>query len=120
MAKTRPQITQAIRQSRYWTAEDAATVLAAAAESGLSVREFAARNGLVPQRLERWQRKLASARPSAATFVEIAPVLAGSGVRASASGFEVVLRSGRVVRVGAGFDAGELRRLLAVVDEASC
>jgi hypothetical protein len=120
MAKTRPQITQAIRQSRYWTAEDAATVLAAAAESGLSVREFAASNGLLPQRLERWQRQLASAQPSSATFVEITLSPPGPSVRTSASGFEVVLRSGRVVRVGAGFDAGELRRLLAVVDEASC
>jgi hypothetical protein len=120
MAKTRPQLTGAIRQSRYWTAKDAATVLAAAAESGLSVREFATTNGLVPRRLERWQRELASAQPSAATFVEIGPVPSGPGVHVSASGFEVVLRSGRVVRVGAGFDAEELRRLLAVVDEASC
>lgn len=120
MAKTRPQIIQAILQSRYWTAEDAATVLAAAAESGLSVREFAACNGLVPQRLERWRRQLAAAQPSAATFVEISPMPPEPGVRTSASGFEVVLRSGRIVRVGVGFDAAELRRLLAVVDEASC
>ena len=117
MAKTRPEITQAIRQSRYWRADDAATVLAAAAASGLSVAAFAARHGLRPQRLERWQRQLAAEQPVAETFVEVTlpPV-----TRRAAGGFEIVLRAGRIVRVSAGFDAEELRRLLAVVDEASC
>src|SRR5277367_175962 len=118
MAKTRPEITQAIRQSRYWRADDAATVLAAAAASGLSVAAFAARHGLRPQRLERWQRQLAAVQPVAETFVEVTlpPV-----TRPAAGAFEIVLHSsGRIVRVGAGFDAEELRRLLAVVDEASC
>ena len=117
MAKTRPEITQAIRQSRYWRADDAATVLAAAAASGLSVAAFAARHGLRPQRLERWQRQLAAVQPVAETFVEVTlpPV-----VRPAAGAFEIVLHTGRIVRVGAGFNADELRRLLAVVDEASC
>jgi len=117
MAKTRPEITQAIRQSRYWRADDAAAVLAAAAASGLSLPAFAAHHGLRPQRLERWQRQLAAVQPVAETFVEVTlpPV-----VRPAAGGFEIVLRSGRLVRVGAGFDAEELRRLLVVVDEASC
>jgi hypothetical protein len=117
MAKTRPEITQAILQSRYWTAAEAATVLAAVAASGLSLPAFAARHGLLRRRLERRQRQLAAVQPVAETFVEVTlpPV-----VYPAVSGFEIVLRSGRVVRVGAGFDAEELRRLLAVVDEASC
>jgi hypothetical protein len=117
MAKTRPEITQAIQQSRYWRAEDAATVLAAVAASGLSVPVFAARHGLHPRRLERWQRQLTTEQPVADTFVEVTlpPV-----TRPAGGGFEIVLRAGRIVRVSAGFDAEELRRLLAVVDEASC
>jgi hypothetical protein len=117
MAKTRPEITQAIQQSRYWRAEDAATVLAAVAASGLSVPVFAARHGLHPRRLERWQRQLTTEQPVADTFVEVTlpPV-----TRSAGGGFEIVLRAGRIVRVSAGFDAEELRRLLAVVDEASC
>lgn len=117
MAKVRSEITQAIRDSRRWTAEQAATVLAAAEESGLTAREFAVRCGLDPQRLTRWQQQLAGARLADRTFVEITTVPV---VGTSASGFEVALCNGRVVRVRAGFDAGELRRLLAVVDEAPC
>ena len=117
MAKTRSEITQAIRDSRRWTAEQAAAVLAAAGESGLSVRAFAIRHGLDPQRLTRWRSQLAGPQPADRTFVEITAL---ATAHSSTSGFEVALRNGRVVRVGAGFDARELRRLLAVVDEASC
>jgi hypothetical protein len=117
MPKTRPEITQAIQQSRYWRAEDAATVLAAVAASGLTVPAFAVRHGLRPQRLERWQRQLAAVKPVDKTFVEVTlpPV-----VRPATGAFEIVLHTGWIVRVGAGFDAEELRRLLAVVEEASC
>ncbi len=117
MAKTRSEITQAIRDSRRWTAEQAAVVLAVAEESGLSMRRFAVRHGIDPQRLTRWQSQLAGPRPADRTFVEITAL---ATAHASTSGFEVALRNGRVVRVGSGFDAGELRRLLAVVEEARC
>lgn len=119
MEKTRAEITQAIRNSRRWTAKQAATVLAAAEASGLLDRAFAKLQGFDPQRLARWRSQLAAAVPAETTFVEITPVpvpVAGGG----ATGFDVTLRGGRVVRVGLGFDADELRRLLAVVDEASC
>lgn len=55
MAKTRSEIKQAIRDSRQWTVEQAAVVLAATEESGLSMRRFAVRHRLDPQRLTRWR-----------------------------------------------------------------
>jgi hypothetical protein len=61
--------------------------------------------------------QLAGPSPADETFVEVTALATSRG---STSGFEVALRNGRVVRVGAGFDARELRRLLAVVDEAPC
>lgn len=117
MAKTGSEITQAVRDSRRWTAEQAASVLVAAEGSGLSDRAFARRHELDPQRLTRWRQQLGGAQPSDRRFVEITAVPV---VQACASGFEVTLRNGRVVRVGVGFDAGELRRLLAVVEEGAC
>jgi hypothetical protein len=91
------------------------------AQSRLGVTAFAIREGLDPQRLSRWRRRLGS--PVSIEFEEVLPTvlataLDGSGVRAPQERLEVVLRSGRVVRVPDSFDARSLRRLLEVIDEA--
>ena len=55
-----------------------------------------------------------------AVFEEVIPgevIVADTAPPAPRERFEVVLLSGRVVRVPESFDAGALRRLLAVVDE---
>ena len=119
MARGRSEITQAVRASRRWTAKEATEVLSAAHASGLSIGAFARLHGLVPQRLERWRRVLAAEASTDTTFVEVAREPIETAI-AGARGFEVALRNGRVVRVGHGFDAEELGRLLAVVDKASC
>jgi hypothetical protein len=49
-------------------------------------------------------------------FVELTAKEAPRPVPARA-GFEVVLTSGRMVRVAGGFDAAELARLVAVLEE---
>jgi len=117
MARSSSGVTAAVMGARRWTATDAASVLAAASASGLSLRRFARERGLDPQRLARWRRQLDGGRAPEATFVEVArPDVAA----ARAGGFEVVLGAGHVVRVGLGFDAEELRRLLAVLEGASC
>ncbi len=53
--------TDSDRRAR-WTAEEAGRVLHALVESGLSQKEFCEREGLVPERLRRWQRKLGRQR----------------------------------------------------------
>jgi transposase-like protein len=108
---------------RRWTVEDARQALAAMDRSGLSLRAFAIREGLDPQRLTRWRRQLASLGPP--PFEEVMPIVAaatldGDAVTHGEGGrgwFEIVLPSGRMVRVPALFEASALRRLLAVVDE---
>ena len=109
---------------RRWTEEEAKQALAAWAQSGLSPGAFAVREGLSAQRLWRWLRKLGTPTvPTAPAFEEIVRHDAASGhdvLSPSASTrehFEVVLPSGRVVRVPASFDATALRHLLAIVDE---
>ena len=116
MARNSSGVTAAVMGARRWTAADAASVLASARASGLSLRRFARERGLDPQRLARWRRQLDGGGLAEATCVEVAQPLVPA-VRVG--GFEVVLAAGRVVRVGLGFDAEELLRLLAVL-EGSC
>lgn len=107
---------------RRWTAEEAGQALIAWEDSGLELTAFAIGAGLDPQRLTRWRRRLATT--GSPTFEEVLPCVALATVESDAlrgvagERFEVVLPSGRIVRVPESFDAGALRRLLAVVDEA--
>jgi hypothetical protein len=95
-----------------WTEREAASALAAARASGLSLRQFARRNGFDPQRLYWWQRRLQEPPPGAApAFIEVERDAAASRV-----GMEVVLRSGRVVRVPPSFDPGAVRRLVELLE----
>ena len=105
-----------------WTRGQARAVLEKQASSGLTVREFAEREGLKPVRLQRWRERLgvgteqrlaasAANMPEHAGFVE---------VRAQRpSRIELVLRTGHVLFVPDSFDAGALSRLLDVLERAS-
>ena len=99
------------RTRERWTQDDGAAALAALKRSGLSVASFAAAQGIDAQRLYGWRRRLSSA----AEFVELTP---GStlAVRDSARGFEVMLRSGHVVRMPESFDVEAFRRLVDVLE----
>lgn len=92
--------------------------------SGLSIRTFAAQEGLKAGSLSFWKWKLARERGRLAEAASVAPLkfveltVATPVVSAPAAVFEVLLRSGRTVRVPGGFDASELGRLMAVLEEA--
>jgi hypothetical protein len=96
--------------------------------SGLSIRTFAAREGLPAGSLSSWKWKLAQRRrraPGADSrqeaplrFVELkAAAGASTAEPTTTTTFEVVLDTGRVVRVRGGFDAAELVRLVGVLEE---
>lgn len=101
--------------ARRWTEADARVVLAALGASGLSTREFALREGLDAQRLYFWKRRLEScAAPAERTavvpaFVELRPRVPGH--------VEVVLCSGRVLRVSETIEPATLRRFLEILEE---
>jgi hypothetical protein len=92
--------------------------------SGLSIRTFAAREGLKAGSLSFWKWKLAQRRSSRpAQAAQVAPLrfvelTAKAAPPIAAARFEVVLTSGRTVRVPEGFDAGELARLVGALEEA--
>ena len=87
--------------------------------SGLSIRAFAAREGLAAGSLSHWKWKLERPNhgaPSTAQFIELKTSKASLGDPGLP--FEVVLASGRVVRVPSGFNSAELGRLVGVLEEA--
>jgi hypothetical protein len=106
-----------------WTEEEAREALAAFEQSGLGIVAFGIREGLEPQRLARWRRRLAMATAAPApafeevTSVTRAPDGGGAAVHVRRERFEIVLPSGCVVRVPESFEASALRRLLSVMEE---
>lgn len=93
-----------------WTAEDARRAFARQADSGLSVWEFARREGVDPQKLYWWRQRLTPAAAPPA-FVEIAAPVEQR--------VEVVLRSGHVVRFSSTLAPEALRRFVDALDGAS-
>jgi hypothetical protein len=86
-------------------------VLAAQRASGLSALAFSRREGLGRERLYWWRKRLERTGSRATTFVE---------VKARATELvEVVLGSGRVLRVPSAIEPEVLRRLVEALDEQS-
>jgi hypothetical protein len=100
---------------RHWRKDDARVLIGAWQQSGQTMTAFARDHDIHPERLARWHRLL---RAEPQESVQFHPVR----VRTSAccgdtcdNRIEVVLSAGHSVRVPHGFDAGELRRVLAVL-----
>ncbi len=107
---------------RRWKAAEARSVLEALASSGLSLPEFARVNGLEPERLRRWQRRLArQARRAAGTrgpansgapaLIELRP----SASMRPAEPIEIVLGSGVTLRVAESIEPAVLARLVTAL-----
>lgn len=109
-----PKPRRQFASEQRWTAEAARDALAAQQRSGLSVYAFACREGLDPQRLYFWRRRLGGSGAvgdvARVQFVEVHP---GAGRQV-----EVLLRSERVLRVSEGIDADVLRRLCEALEPA--
>jgi len=101
--------------------------------SGQTIREFCAEHEVSEPSFFAWRRMIAerdqqrrrrdnpNSRSSAQSLpkADEQPAFVPLRVVSTAAdmAFDVVLKSGRVVRVSAGFDAASLRRLLAVLEE---
>src|SRR5579862_1282512 len=107
MQKPRARRSSTYLTRRRWTADEAHQVLVAWEESGLELTAFAIGEGLDPQRLMRWRRRLAAT--ASPTFEEIVPPVITATIESDAMAgvgrerFEMVLLSGRVVRVPESF-----------------
>ncbi|MFH1689285.1 MAG: hypothetical protein ABIE42_03500 [Candidatus Eisenbacteria bacterium] len=119
MARSSSKTLGAIMQRSRWTLEDAKVVLEAASRSGLPLNGFAAQHEVPPWRIYRWSCRLRKG-PSTdglVGFQEIPVDRADHGMHGEDERIEVLLPSGHAVRVGAQFDEGALRRVLAILDD---
>ncbi len=111
-----PRDLKSYRTSSYWSAEEARTALADQRASGLSVIQFAAREGLQAQRLYLWRRRFADEGTEESVtrpFIELR--LPSAPTRA----IEVVLRGGLVVKAPADIEPNALARLVAALERSS-
>jgi transposase-like protein len=114
---TLPRSLELIVRQRRWTPRDAEAVLAAAVHSDLSLRAFAVEHGLDVHRLYRWKKELRRRDAGGIEPVRFEELVVRRGnAENDTTRIEVVLPSGCVVRIGAGFDEATLRRLIAVLE----
>ena len=88
--------------------------------SGLTVRAFCREHGLAVRTFYGWRLALAQGEGTTAPFVPVQIVADPQAVPAASAtgtGLELALGGKRLLRIGPGFDAGTLRRLLAVLEE---
>ncbi len=87
---------------------------------GLSIRDFCAREDLSEPTFYAWRRTLARQDAESPRFVPVQVVPDSKPVATQegcGSGLELVLSTGRVLRIGPGYDEPTLRRLLALLEE---
>jgi hypothetical protein len=71
-----------------------------------------------PRRLSRWASRLEGSEVSAMRFHPVR-LAAGGGGQPDARTIEIELGGGQCVRVPCGFEAEDLRRVLAVLEQAA-
>jgi transposase-like protein len=102
--------------NRHWTEEEARQVLSEAEREGRSITELARELRVSPQKLYWWRRRLhEDEKAREPRFMEVKVA-----TQAQAKPFGVQTRSGHTIAVWPGFDASELRRLLAAVEDMEC
>ena len=93
-----------------WTETEARAALQAWRRSGQSLRQWALGQGLVPERLYAWRKKLGDPEPDVQLVeVKVAQPVRGKPVL-------VMLRSGHMLKVGRGFDEEAFARAVAVLE----
>lgn len=109
------------RTNRQWTEAYAREVLARGDRRGLSTAALARELGVSAQRIYWWRKRLAEAKTSERnSFVEVTVARPQPEQPQPGQPFAVQTQNGRRVVVWPGFDAGELARLLAVVEGLAC
>lgn len=103
------------KRASPWAAADARAVLVEQEASGLSLSDFARREGIDADRLYRWRRVLAQAAGRETTAVVQPAVIELRAGPRSPERVEVVLASGVTLRVAETIDPSALARLIAAV-----
>jgi len=112
--------TQGLKTKRRRSRAEIQQLVSEFEASGLGRTAFCQQRGLSLSTLARYQKRQEQKAAETAEgkrwlAVEVSGSTAVAGAE-RASGLAVVLRGGRRIEVGCGFDAGTLQRLLAVVE----
>ena len=89
-------------------------------KSGLSAGAFCLENGLTQANLYAWRRTLAARDAETVPFAQVHVLAEPTGEAVSQplnGGLELVFPNRRVLRIGTGFDAATLQRLLPLLEE---
>lgn len=103
---------------KRWTSDYAEHVVDRADASGLSDTAFGKREGIDPQRISWWRKRLGRPRPPLARQTGFIEVRAAAAT--ASSEVEIRLRNGRSVVVPCTIDPDRLSRLLDAVEQGSC
>lgn len=102
-----------------WSEVEARAMLESQRRSGLSLEQFAADRGIVPQRLRYWKYRLDGAdRGVAIVGQEQLPAVVPVRVKGAARGepVTVLLRTGHMLKVSHGFDEDAFSRVVALLE----
>jgi transposase len=117
------EVISGVARRRRWSRAEKARIVAESYALGTSATAVAVRHGLHRNQIFAWRRQLRNrAALIDGAMAEFVPVRLASPVESatpSAGGSSriEVIAAGLTIRVGAGFDTGDLRRVLQIVRE---
>jgi transposase len=118
----RVEVISGVARRRRWPRSEKARIVAESYALGASATAVAVRHGLHRNQIFAWRRQLRShpalidrAMPEFVPVRLASPAASGSAM-AGGSKIEVIA-AGMTIRLGTGFDAGDLRRVLQIVRE---
>jgi transposase len=118
----RIEVITGVARRRRWPRSEKARIVAESYAPGASATAVAVRHGLHRNQIFAWRRQLRNRAALVGQAPEFVPVMlasvTGSGsVGAGQGGRIEVIAGGITIRLGTGFDDGDLRRVLQIVRE---
>lgn len=119
----RVEVISGVARRRRWPRSEKARIVAESYAPGASATAVAVRHGLHRNQIFAWRRQLRNRAAlidrAAAEFVPVALTTAAETAMTTAAGSSriEVIAAGLTIRVGTGFDSGDLRRVLQIVRE---
>ena len=119
----RVEVITGVARRRRWPRSEKARIVAESYAPGASATAVAVRHGLHRNQIFAWRRQFRNrAVPGEDAAPEFVPLAVASQTRygpaiAEESGRIEVITGGITIRVGAGFDTGDLRRVLHIIRE---
>ena len=119
----RVEVITGVARRRHWPRSEKARIVAESYAPGASAMAVAVRHGLHRNQIFAWRRQLRNRAAlldgAMAPFVPVALASPAETSAASAGGSSriEVVAAGLTIRIGTGFDAGDLRRVLQIVRE---